>query len=422
MFARRARFVWHSGPAGVLPPAELGAWLNLDEKTLGRPVVALWPDQGSAWGDLPAPKHGTHGASALVTRRPDAGTATRAAGFGADDVLVVDDAPTLLEARLRRLADLAVLRRELDRRRHVALEFATPCGPGTEPSPQRPAILFVGSAGGDQLRAVNALSGWSIAAYAETAEQACRHLAAATYATIVVSGVAQEPELQQCIAGLAACRPNVAPSLVVMRPRDATFDASTAIALGADEVIEAGSPQDLVHQRLSRATLEAGLRARLRRHEDFASGRDPVSGALGHSAFHAYLGSRLVEDRPRSGALLAVELDGLDELNLRHGFVTGDAALAAVVHSLAENLRAEDLIGRLGGAAHGVWIDQIEDETLPLLARRLEEAVHATQVRGSSEALTARLGWARPMPGTNVLALGRSARAQARRTALRAVS
>lgn len=47
--------------------------------------------------------------------------------------------------------------------------------------------------------------------------------------------------------------------------------------------------------------------------------------------------------------LLLADVDLLNDINERNGFLTGDSALKRVARSLAESLRPQDLIGRFGG-------------------------------------------------------------------------
>ena len=429
MVPRRARFIWFADLDASLPPPALRPWLDDGDGDPAAARVLLIPDRGGAWADAPAPERGQRWAAALVAARPELGSATRAVSLGADDVVALDEGEAMIAARLRRLAASAVLRRETHRRRRVAESFQ-PAAPGAvrrrvdRAASMRPAVLFVGAAGGDQLQAVNALGGWHVAAYAETLDHAIRHLAGGDYRAVVISGVT-DPAALGALFGYIADRGGAPPipSLVLLRPEAAAYTAAQVIAAGADDVISPNDPQDLIHQRLTRAIDDAARRAELRLNQGLEVAIDPVSGLPGYSAFHAYATDRLEQADVAGSVVLVIELDGLDQLNLRRGFVAGDRALAAAGAALSGRLRAEDLIGRIGGAAFAVWVDHVGVEAVPALAARLTDAVRRAAVGDDVEGLTARGGWAIPQIGVQTaVSLSQEARRQARRQdALRAV-
>jgi diguanylate cyclase (GGDEF)-like protein len=125
-------------------------------------------------------------------------------------------------------------------------------------------------------------------------------------------------------------------------------------------------------------------------------------------------------DPPSRAALVALRLDGLDQLNRDVGFAAGDRCLAAVGHGLARAVRAGDVLARVDGAGFAVWVETIDDAALAELAERLEARVRRDTAGEMGPAVHARIGWARPEPGDDALALARRARDAARRTLLRA--
>lgn len=123
----------------------------------------------------------------------------------------------------------------------------------------------------------------------------------------------------------------------------------------------------------------ARLRAEVARLErrlaevELLADRDPLLPVLNRRAFVRELGRALAFQRRYGGeaALIFLDMDGLKRINDVHGHAAGDAALAAVAATLADQVRESDVVGRLGGDEFGV-----------LLARApLEEA------RGKAEAL-----------------------------------
>jgi len=51
--------------------------------------------------------------------------------------------------------------------------------------------------------------------------------------------------------------------------------------------------------------------------------------------------------------LMYIDLDGFKTINDRHGHAAGDALLKAIISDLVRNLRASDVVGRLGGDEFG---------------------------------------------------------------------
>ena len=79
-------------------------------------------------------------------------------------------------------------------------------------------------------------------------------------------------------------------------------------------------------------------------------------------------------------SLLYFDLDGMKSINDSRGHGAGDAALAHVAEALVGNLRASDLVGRLGGDEFGVLLTQADRKTAQDKAENLAAAVAARQV------------------------------------------
>jgi diguanylate cyclase (GGDEF)-like protein len=79
-------------------------------------------------------------------------------------------------------------------------------------------------------------------------------------------------------------------------------------------------------------------------------------------------------------SLLYFDLDGMKSINDGRGHGAGDAALAHVAETLAGNLRASDLVGRLGGDEFGVLLTQADRNTALAKAENLAATIAARQV------------------------------------------
>ena len=99
-------------------------------------------------------------------------------------------------------------------------------------------------------------------------------------------------------------------------------------------------------------------------------------------------------ERPLAVAM--VDLDGFKAVNDRHGHETGDAVLVAAADALQRALRAEDLLGRLGGEEFLAVLPDTAPEAAARAAERLRAAVADS---GGPVRVTASVGWAVLQPG-----------------------
>jgi diguanylate cyclase (GGDEF)-like protein len=76
-----------------------------------------------------------------------------------------------------------------------------------------------------------------------------------------------------------------------------------------------------------------------------------------------------------AGSVVYIDLNNLKDVNDSHGHAAGDAALLQVARLLAENVRASDVVGRLGGDELALLLVQTDDvaaeQKAALLARKI---------------------------------------------------
>jgi len=103
-----------------------------------------------------------------------------------------------------------------------------------------------------------------------------------------------------------------------------------------------------VAQYVARATGDLAERAR----------RDPLTGLLNHTAFHARLASEIGRARRYRGRLSVVlfDLDSFKETNDTMGHQEGDRLLRAFASALSGTARESDAVGRLGGDEFAVLL------------------------------------------------------------------
>ena len=74
-------------------------------------------------------------------------------------------------------------------------------------------------------------------------------------------------------------------------------------------------------------------------------------------------------------AALAIDIDGLKEINDTYGRTTGDAAIKAVSGALREALRQSDVMGRLGGGEFAAFLPSTDEYRATHAAEKLRLAV-----------------------------------------------
>jgi len=117
-------------------------------------------------------------------------------------------------------------------------------------------------------------------------------------------------------------------------------------------------------------------RARLK--SEHLAEHDPLTGVANRRRFdrHLDLALRSAFDGP-AFALHLVDVDELKAVNDRWGHSAGDAVLAAVARALAENVRADDLVARIGGDEFVIVQAGATPERAAVLMRRVRAAVRA---------------------------------------------
>ena len=120
---------------------------------------------------------------------------------------------------------------------------------------------------------------------------------------------------------------------------------------------------------------------------------DPLTRLYNRRFLFTQLGA-LASAARRHGRPLAVamvDLDGFKAVNDRHGHDVGDAALIAAAEALQRSVRAEDVLGRLGGEEFLTLLPDTGTGAAAVAGERLRAAVAAAD---GPVALTASVGWA----------------------------
>lgn len=105
--------------------------------------------------------------------------------------------------------------------------------------------------------------------------------------------------------------------------------------------------------------------------------RDTLTPLYNRRAFVRELsrGMAHVERYGRPSALIYFDLNGLKEINDKHGHAAGDAALIQVGQILLDNTREVDVLARLGGDEYGVILSETDAQQAREKADMLAEAI-----------------------------------------------
>lgn len=166
--------------------------------------------------------------------------------------------------------------------------------------------------------------------------------------------------------------------------------ATEAAAAPVDVVSIGGIPEaeltDNVRRALSAlmAEVEALRRelvdARTRiGHLEKLADEDPLMPVVNRRAFVREL-TRMLAYAERYGvpsSILYFDVNNMKQINDAHGHAAGDAALLAMAQVLLENVRASDVVGRLGGDEMGVLLVQADQEQADRKAVELAQLVEA---------------------------------------------
>ncbi len=100
---------------------------------------------------------------------------------------------------------------------------------------------------------------------------------------------------------------------------------------------------------------------------------DQLTGLANRHKFHEVLNEHLARTRRYGwrGALLAIDLDGLKEVNDSLGHAAGDELLRVAARRMGEVLRGSDLIGRLGGDEFAVLLPEADVLNARAVAEKL---------------------------------------------------
>jgi diguanylate cyclase (GGDEF)-like protein len=133
---------------------------------------------------------------------------------------------------------------------------------------------------------------------------------------------------------------------------------------------------------------------------------DPLTGLLNRNGLDEALQRHFGARPPQALVLCQLDIDHFKRINDTHGHAAGDAVLRRVAHTLAAQVRAGDVVARLGGEEFLVGVSGADRAQAVALAERLRAAVaqqahplggsdglHCTVSIGVSQVFHARGDW-----------------------------
>ncbi len=162
---------------------------------------------------------------------------------------------------------------------------------------------------------------------------------------------------------------------------------------GEDAPKRAKSPSRAVVMRLAAEVdaLAAQLQASRARIADLETriDIDPLTDTLNRRGFERELKRSLayVKRYGTGAAVVYIDLDAFKPVNDRHGHTAGDAVLKAVAAAIVRNVRASDVVARIGGDEFAVLLWNIDGAAAAAKAAALEAAVYATPVQWGASTL-----------------------------------
>jgi two-component system cell cycle response regulator len=289
----------------------------------------------------------------MLTVRNDPAARLGALAAGVDDFLPrpVDD--QLLRARLRNLLRAREMEAELSLREMTGRElgFAE-----DTPAFEGPALIALVAAQPADAVAWRAAMAPRIAHRMIVLDraEAVFEMPEAPDAVVIAADLARPGDGLRLMSDLRSRPETRHAAMCVVLPAGQAELAAIALDLGAADVVSAPfDPRELalrLDSMVYRKRLRDRLRARLRDGMRQAV-RDPLTGLHNRRYALPHLG-RVADRAAQTGspfAVLVLDLDRFKAVNDRWGHPSGDAVLVEVARRLQDNLRAVDLLARIGG-------------------------------------------------------------------------
>ncbi len=121
--------------------------------------------------------------------------------------------------------------------------------------------------------------------------------------------------------------------------------------------------------------------------------QDPLTGIANRRLFDEELHREFARAlrHGRNLSLILFDIDNLKEINDRQGHVCGDLVLQYIARTGREQMRREELFGRLGGDEFGILCPEADSGGAAVLAERLRSAISGTPITVEGEEVPLRI-------------------------------
>ena len=198
--------------------------------------------------------------------------------------------------------------------------------------------------------------------------------------------------------------------VIMMTGADDTDARERAIQVGANDFLAKTSDQV---ELIARLQAQRKLAQAIRRLEESQrelreqSSNDVLTGLPNRSFFHQVATKQisLMRRQKEYFAVLKIDVDHLEDINVSQGYPAGDYVINKIAGSLADAIRDEDMVGRISGKEFVVGSPYTNRLAAIVLAERLRKAIEALEVNyeGNSIPTTISIGIALvPQDGENL--------------------
>ncbi len=388
------RMIGKSMPDAVL--------VSMDLPDLSGPALCARIKANPLWGDMPV---------ILVHGEDETEARLAALSAGADDILTRPIDKLVLLARLRSLLRARDAEAELRLRddTHRAFGLAEEAAGFTVPA--RISLVPTGAPRNLQPLLEDLRRALPDRIDLVSQDSVLRNLEPPPELVVILEHPASEGEGLGLLANLRASTATRHAAILYVTEPHQRKSAASALDLGASDLMCTGpEPREMAlrlqkqirrkrHVDRLRDNVRDGLRAAL---------TDPLTGLFNRRYALPHL-ARMAEratQQKRPLAVMLADLDHFKRVNDSYGHAAGDAALTGVGRRLADNLRATDLLARIGGEEFLIAMpDTDRDKALHLasrICRLISARPFAIDDKGTTLSLTLSIGIAVAPAGDSV--------------------